>query len=237
MNPLTQAEISNRILASLPETEFAALRSKLEKRKLHQGDVLELAGSQAKYIYFVENGLISLLAPLKQGGRMEIGHVGPEGAAGVHAVLGADIATSEIMGQSEGWVYRAEVSAVRALLEKLRGLRDALVQFANALHVQVAQTAACNGTHDVTQRLARWLLMAHDRIGSDTLGLTHETISLMLGVTRPGVTISAGVLQKQGLIQYSRGKLTIVDRAGLEQAACECYGIVEAYCKTELGTH
>jgi CRP-like cAMP-binding protein len=230
-----QTDLRNGILAGIPEQDFQAIRPRLEWVKLKPGTVLEQAGAPAKFVYFVDTGVISLLAPLEHGGRMEIGHVGREGAAGVHAALGADTSTSEVMAQSDGFMFRADVAAVRQILEQSRGLHHALVRFANALHVQVSQTAACNGSHEVAQRLARWLLMAHDRIDGDTLDMTHEAISLMLGVTRPGVTIAAGTLQKAGLIQYSRGHLTIVDRIGLEQAACECYKIVAAYYLAELG--
>ncbi|MEQ1780345.1 MAG: Crp/Fnr family transcriptional regulator [Hyphomonadaceae bacterium] len=230
-----QAEMKNAILARLPASDLAALRGQLERVTMRSGDILQGAGEPAKSIYFVETGIISLLAPLEQGGRIEIGHVGREGAAGVHGALGADTLTSEIMAQSDGLAFRGDVAVVRIAMEQSSALRKGLTRFANALHAQVAQTAACNGAHEVVQRLARWLLMWHDRSDSDTLLLTHELISLMLGVTRPGVTIAAGTLQKAGLIQYSRGRLTIIDRAGLEQASCECYGIVAAYYRSELG--
>lgn len=138
------------------------------------------------------------------------------------------------MAQSDGVVFRADAATLRGLIAQSSSLRQSLNGFANVLHAQVAQTAACNGAHDVVQRLARWLLMVHDRTDGDTLKLTHEVISLMLGVTRPGVTIAAGALQRAGLIRYSRGRLTIVDRDSLEAAACECYMIVAAYYRNEL---
>ena len=119
------------------------------------------------------------------------------------------------------------------MIEQSAQLRQKLNGFANLLYAQVVQTSACNTAHEVVQRLARWLLMVHDRTEGDTLYLTHELIALMLGVTRPGVTIAAGSLQKSGLVQYTRGRLTIVDRPGLEAAACECYGIIAAHCAAE----
>jgi CRP-like cAMP-binding protein len=223
----------NAILARLPASDLAVLRLQLERITMLSGDILQGAAEPAKSIYFVETGIISLLAPLEQGGRIEIGHIGREGAGGVHAALGADTLTSEIMAQSDGVAFRADSASIRVLVEESPPLRQALNGFANKLHAQVAQTAACNGAHDVVQRLARWLLMVHDRTDGNMLNLTHEVISLMLGVTRPGVTIAAGTLQKSGLIQYTRGRLTIVDRAGLEAAACECYSIVAAYYRSE----
>lgn len=229
-----QHDMKNAILARLPAREFAMVRGLLERVPMQSSEILQGAGEAAKSIYFVESGIISLLAPLEQGGRIEIGHVGREGAAGVHAALGADTLTSEIMVQGEGAAWRADAAAIRGVMEQSPSLRRGMTRFANALHAQVGQTAACNGAHEVGQRLARWLLMVHDRSDGDTLNLTHELISLMLGVTRPGVTIAAGALQKAGLIQYSRGRLTIVDRHCLEQTACECYGIVAAYYRSEL---
>lgn len=229
-----QIDIRNAILAALPAGDFAILRGSLERTNLVSGDILQRASEPAKSIYFVEAGIISLLAPLEQGGRIEVGHVGREGAAGVHAALGANTLTSEIMAQSDGVAFRVESTTLRVLMEQSQPLRRALNGFANALHTQVSQTAACNGVHEVVQRLSRWLLMVHDRTDGDTLNLTHELISLMLGVTRPGVTIAAGTLQKAGLIQYTRGRLTIMDRAGLERMACECYKIVHAYYRSEL---
>lgn len=213
--------------------DFAGLKGQLEPVSMVAGDILQGAAEPAKHVYFVEAGIISLLAPLEEGGRIEVGHIGREGAAGVHAALGADTLTSEIMAQSDGLVFRAETSVVRALVDQSPHFRKAMNGFANALYTQVAQTAACNGVHEVVHRLARWLLMVHDRSDGDTLNLTHELISLMLGVTRPGVTIAAGALQKAGLIQYTRGRLTIVDRVGLEGAACECYMIVAAHEQSE----
>jgi CRP-like cAMP-binding protein len=234
MSPTSQAELKNAILLRLPAVEMAALRGQMERVAMRSGDILQAAAEPAKSIYFPQAGIISLLAPLEQGGRIEIGHVGREGAAGVHAALGAETLTSEIMAQSDGVLLRADVAVVRGMMESSLTLRKGLIRFANVLHAQVAQTAACNGAHEVVQRLARWLLMVHDRSDGDTLLLTHELISLMLGVTRPGVTIAAGALQKAGLIQYSRGRLTIIDRAALEGTACECYGIVAAYYRSEL---
>jgi CRP-like cAMP-binding protein len=227
-------KVNNAILARLPAGELSRILAQFERITMESGDVLQAVGEPARSVFFVESGMISLLAPLQQGGRIEIGHVGNEGAAGVHAALGADTLTSEIMVQGSGIALRGDAVAIRGMMEQSRAFNRGVTRFANALHAQVAQTAACNGVHEVVQRLARWLLMVHDRSSGDTLNLTHELISIMLGVTRPGVTIAAGTLQRMGLIQYARGRLTITDRAGLEQAACECYMIVAAYYRSEL---
>jgi CRP-like cAMP-binding protein len=233
MPPLKQSDIKNGIIARIAPGDFSLLQVQLERLNMASGDILLGAAEPAKHVYFVEAGIISLLAPLEQGGRIEVGHVGREGAAGVHAALGADTLTSEVMAQSDGIIFRAESAAVRGLMERSPPLRQALTSFAILLYAQVSQTSACNTAHEVVQRLARWLLMVHDRTDGDTLNLTHEVISLMLGVTRPGVTIAAGSLQKSGLIQSTRGRLTIVDRPGLEAASCECYRIVAAYYAAE----
>ncbi|MBI1359057.1 MAG: helix-turn-helix domain-containing protein [Alphaproteobacteria bacterium] len=234
MAALKQADIRNWVLSGLSPDEFALVASVLEEAPLRVGAILESAGEAAKSVYFVESGIISLVLPLEQGMRIEVGHVGREGVACVHAALGSNMLTCEIVAQGAGAAYRADVPAIRQLIAECQGLRESLAAFANALHVQVAQTAACNGSHEVVQRLARWLLMAHDRMDDDTLSLTHEDISQVLGVTRPGVTIAAGALQKSGLISYSRGKLTVVDRTGLEHSACECYANVADYYESEL---
>lgn len=235
MSSPRQSEIRNRILAELGEDDFDALRRRLEPITVSGGDVLESASEAQRSVYFIESGIVSMLAPLEQGGRLEVGHVGREGVAGVHAALGADTTTCDLMAQGDCVLLRVDVAAIRRLLETSPGLRDGLVGFANALHTQIAQTAACNGAHEVSQRLARWLLMAHDRSDGDTLLLTHERVSQILGVTRPGVSIAAGELQKAGLIRYSRGRLEIVDRAGLLRTACECYDVVASYYEVELG--
>jgi CRP-like cAMP-binding protein len=228
-----QLDVRNAILAALSPGDLSLLRGHLERLEMVAGAVLQGAAEPAKHVFFIERGIISLLAPLEQGGRIEVGHIGREGAAGVHAALGADTLISEITAQSDGIVLRVDSLALRGLIEQSPPLRQALNGFANVLYAQVAQTSACNAAHEVVQRLARWLLMVHDRTDGNTLYLTHEMISLILGVTRPGVTIAAGTLQKLGLIQYMRGRLTIVDRPGLEAAACECYRIVAAYYEAE----
>jgi CRP-like cAMP-binding protein len=233
MTAYNESPIRNAILTSLPPGDFSALRGLLERVTMKSGDILQPAGEMTKSIYLVESGIISLLAPLEHGGRIEVGHVGREGAAGVHAALGAEKLMSEIVAQSDGVAFRVDAASLRILIEESRPLRRRFTRFANVFHAQVEQNAACNGAHEVVKRLARWLLMVHDRSDGDTLYLTHELMSQMLGVTRPGVTIAASTLQKSGLIQYSRGRLTIISRTGLEAAACECYQIVAAYYQSE----
>jgi CRP-like cAMP-binding protein len=201
---------------------------------LSVGQALQRAQELARNVYFVESGLISLHAPLSQGKKIEVGLVGREGAAGVNSLLGSDMSTSDIAGQGAGWMWVAPVKALRRLLAEVPRLRDAMVHYAMALHVQVAQTAACNAVHAIDQRLARWLLTAHDRAPDDKLEFTHEGIANTLGVTRPGVTIAAGALAAAGLIVTERGRMRVINRPGLVLAACECYGIVADYYYDEL---
>ena len=220
------AGFSNAIVKNLPTDDFIAMKNRMVPMLLKSGEVMEAAGEQTRAVYFIERGFASMLTPLRGGRRIGIGYVGREGVASVHAALGAEINAYDLVMQCEGLVLKVELATIRKLMSISEGLQRALFDVANRLHRQVAQTAACNASHEVVQRLARWLLMAHDRLDGDTIAITHEVLALMLGSTRPGVTIAAGALQKAGLIRYARGHLTVVDRVGLEQAACECYAIV-----------
>lgn len=224
-----RAGFSNAIVTNIPTEDFIAMKDRMAPVLLKSGEVIEAAGERTRAVYFIDSGFASMLAPLRGGRRIGIGYVGREGVAGVHAALGADTNASDLVMQCEGLVYKVELATIRKLANTCEGLQRAFLDVANRLHLQVAQTAACNASHDVVQRLARWLLMAHDRIDGDTIAITHEVLALMLGSTRPGVTIAAGALQKAGLIRYVRGNLTVVDRGGLEQAACECYAIVVSF--------
>ena len=162
-----------------------------------------------------------------QGNRpFEAGIAGPEGLIGAPLIYGNSHSLTEARVQLEGTALRIGAAAFRAEMERSAGFRALLLRYALAFHAQVTLTAACNARHAIEQRLARWLLTAHDRAGADEFVMTHEFLSLMLGVRRPGVTIAAGILQKAGLIHYTRGRMTITDRPGLEAASCECYHTV-----------
>jgi CRP-like cAMP-binding protein len=228
-------ETRNAILSLIPADELIEMRGQFERVPFEAGAVVQAAGGPANSVFFIESGMMSLLTPLNHGGRIETGLVGREGAVGLQAAFGAETVISEIMAQGDVVAIRASGATVRAAADKSRLFQRRLGKFVNVLYAQVSQTAACNAAHNVEQRLARWLLMVEDRSDGDTLHVTHELISLMLGVTRPGVTIAAGALQKAGLIQYARGRVTIVDRGGLEQVSCECYRTVADYYRTELG--
>jgi CRP-like cAMP-binding protein len=174
---------------------------------------------------------------LSEGQPLEIGLIGAEGVAGVSVILGATTSYSETMCQTGGDAYRMPVAAFKHVTEQSPHLRDLLLRYTHVFHVQVAQTAACNAHHELGQRLARWLLSAHDRSGVPELSLTQDLIAVMLGVRRSTVSIAAGTLQKAGVIRYQHGKITIVDRAGLEDAACECYEAVAGEYRALFGEY
>ncbi|MES1198584.1 MAG: Crp/Fnr family transcriptional regulator [Pseudomonadota bacterium] len=221
-----QSKVKNRILAALPAAEFALLANNLVHVDLSLGESLHRAGDHIDQVYFIESGFISALSMLSDGQPLEIGLIGAEGVVGVSVVLGATNSYSETMCQTGGDAYRILTPALLEAVAQAPRLRDLLLRYTHVFHVQVAQTAACNAHHDLGQRLARWLLAAHDRSGVPELSLTQDLIAVMLGVRRSTVSIAAGVLQKAGVIRYQHGRITILDRIGLENAACECYGAV-----------
>jgi CRP-like cAMP-binding protein len=230
-----QQTIRNRILAALPPSEFAALAESLAPVDLVLGETLHRAGEAVDHLYFPEIGFISALAVLSDGNPIEIGLIGAEGVAGVSVMLGATTSFSETMCQTGGAAHRLPVAAFREAVARSPVLHDLLLRYIHIFQVQISQTTACNAHHEVSQRLARWLLAAHDRSGMPELSLTQDLIAVMLGVRRSTVSIAAGALQKAGFIRYQHGQITIVDRPGLESAACECYGVVVAEYRRMLG--
>ena len=203
------------------------LAPRMTRVTLELGQTLHHHGDVIDQVYFVETGFISALTVLSDGQPLEIGLIGSEGVAGFAVVLGGKTSYSETMCQTGGEAYRMSADALREAFAKSAALRDLLPRYALIFQVQVAQTAACNAHHALEQRLARWLLAAHDRSGTAELSLTQDLIAVMLGVRRATVSIAASTLQRAGVIRYQHGKITIVDRTGLENAACECY---EAVC-------
>ena len=215
----------NRLLAALPPEDLVRLRPRLESVELVFRKTLHAPGEPVTAVYFPETGYVSRLAGMDDGDAAEVGLIGPEGMVGLAVLLGGDRDGFETMVQVPGTALRMEAGAFRAALEDIPSLRPLLLRYVLAHVEQVARTAACNGRHHTDQRLARWLLTAHDRVEGDAFPMTHEFLSMMLGVRRAGVTVAAGALQKAGLIRYERGRMEITDRPGLEAAVCECYGI------------
>ena len=226
----------NRLLAALPPEALAQVRPLLEPVELPLRQVLHAAGEPIEAVWFPETGWASMLAWLEDGDAAEVGLVGREGMVGLPVLLGADHDDIEAMVQAPGTALRMDAAAFREELESIPAFRALLLRYALVHHGQVARTAACNGRHHTDQRLARWLLMAHDRTsGNDEFPMTHEFLAMMLGVRRAGVTVAAGQLSKAGYIRYERGCVEVTDRAGLESVACECYGVVRRASDILLG--
>jgi CRP-like cAMP-binding protein len=221
-----QASVRNRLLAALPPRDWAGLEPHLEPVELPFDQTIHAADGPVDAVFFVETGMVSLLVTLEGGEQVEAGLAGPEGLVGAPLIYGNSHALTDARVQLEGTALRIGAAAFRAEMERSAGLRALLLRYALAFHAQVTLTAGCNARHAIEQRLARWLLLAHDRAGADEFAMTHEFPSLMLGVRRPGVTVAAGMLQKAGLIHYARGRMAITDRQGLEAASCECYHTV-----------
>jgi CRP-like cAMP-binding protein len=216
----------NRLLAALPSGELEHLLPRLEPVELVFRQVLIAPGEPIEAVFFPETGWTSTLIIFGSGDAGEVGLVGREGMIGAPLLFGDDRGHTRTIVQATGTALRVEAAAFRSL-HGLPALRARLLRYALALHAQVSQIAACNGRHPMAQRLARWLLMAHDRAESDAFPMTHELLAVMLGVRRAGITLAAGALQRAGFIRYDRGIMEITDRPGLEAAACECYGAME----------
>jgi CRP-like cAMP-binding protein len=221
-----QASVRNGLLAALSPEDWAHLEPHLEGVELPFDQTVYAADGPVDAVFFIETGMVSLIVALEGGEQVEAGLAGPEGLIGSPLVYGNSHSLTEARVQLEGTALRIGAAPFRAEMERSATLRGLLLHYALAFHAQVTVTAACNARHALEQRLARWLLTAHDRAGADEFVMTHEFMSLMLGVRRPGVTIAAGMLQKAGLIHYARGRVTVTDRPGLEAASCECYHIV-----------
>lgn len=235
--PTNQTQIRNRLLAALPAVEFAAISKLLQRVTLDLGQTLHRHGDVIEHVYFVETGFISALTVLSDGQPLEIGLIGSEGVAGFSVVLGGKTSYSETMCQTGGEAFRMPAPALIELFATSATLRSLLLRYVLIFQVQVSQTAACNAHHALEQRLARWLLAAHDRSGVPELSLTQDLIAVMLGVRRATVSIAASTLQRAGVIKYQHGKITIVDRAGLENAACECYEAVNGEYRRLFGEY
>ncbi len=217
----------NRLLASLPPDMLAKLMPKLTPVACTIRQEIYQSGGEIDAAYFPESGMISLVANLDDGTQAEVGIVGREGMLGTSLLLGVPTSYMEAMAQLPGTLLRMPSREFRQELDSNAPFRMLLLRYHEAMQAQVMQTAACNGHHGLEQRLARWLLMAHDRCESDDLPLTQDFMSVMLGVHRPSVTVTAGILQRAGLIRYSGGRVSIVDRPSLEAASCECYAAVQ----------
>jgi len=217
----------NRLLAALPATDYTRILPSLSVVPLKLKNILHKPGDPIRDVYFPGDGFCSMLTILEDGDMVEIATIGREGMIGVSAVLDGMPVTSAAMVQGETEIcYRMKVDAFRREVDRQGAFHELMTHYAQALFGFVAQSTACNAVHSIEQRLARWLLMARDRMGRDDFPLTQEFVSMMLGASRPTVTVVAGTLQKAGLITYHRGHVTIMDGEKLEAASCECYRAV-----------
>jgi CRP-like cAMP-binding protein len=217
----------NLLLAALSDDDFSLLRPGLSLIELVPAASVFRSGEAAGHVWFPHRGMISIVAHDADGESVEVATVGREGMTGLSLVLGSATMTNEAMVQVAGQGSRIEATSFRTAIRASASLKDAMLRYVLAVITQISQNAACNQLHAINTRCARWLLTAHDRAGANSFALTHEYLAMMLGVTRPSVSAAASALKLAGLIRYSRGIMTILDRAGLEAAACDCYGIIE----------
>jgi CRP-like cAMP-binding protein len=217
----------NHLLAALPADEYARLLPDLEWVPTPLGHVLYEPGVKMRHVYFPTTSIVSLLYVMEDGASAEIAVVGNEGVVGVSLFMGGESTTSRAVVQSEGHAYRLKAQLLKDEFFRAGPMQRLLLRYTQALLTQMAQTAVCNRHHSLDQQFCRWLLLSLDRLSSNELVMTQELIANMLGVRREGVTEAAGNVQRAGLIHYSRGRITVLDRPGLEARACECYGVVK----------
>jgi CRP-like cAMP-binding protein len=222
-----RSRLPNRVLASIPPKEYQRLRAGLEPVTVKFGQVLYEPGMAIEHVYFPLDCLISLLTAVDKRRSLEVGMVGNEGMAGMPFILGMGVSGVRALVQGSGDALRMASAPFRIEFDRNRQLQDALHRYTYALMAQISQTAACNRFHEAEERLARWLLMTRDRVGSDEFLLTHEFLAHMLGLRREGVTEAASTLRQRGLIVYSRGKIAILNVKGLKATSCSCYQIVK----------
>ncbi len=230
-----QKDVRNRLLAALSEPDYEALRAASEPLTMRRGDVLLGAGQVLTHAIFVEVGAISAVAQTAGGRRIEIGIVGREGFTGVPLLLGVDRTPHESLVQIEGEALRVTSATFLDLLGQHPAIAPLLLRYAHVFHVQTAQTAVSNGSYTLEERLARWLLMCHDRVDGDEFPITHEFLATMLCVRRAGVTTTVHVLEGLGTIEARRSRIRILDRSKLEAAAGDSYGTAEAEYRRLIG--
>ncbi len=221
----------NMILLSLPPDQRSHALSRMEFTRLKLHQILYEAGDTIKSGYFVNEGVISVLAVQPDGKTVEVGLIGNEGFVGVPLLVGYSSSPTRMITQGDGSAYRCDAKTLRELMSQYPLLEQQLHRFSQRLAMQTTQIAACNRLHDVEERLARWILMSQDRLHADILPLTQDFLAQMLGTRRSSVTVAAGILQKAGLISYTRGSVTILNRRKMEDAACDCYAIVQNQLK------
>lgn len=225
----------NYLLSSLEGEELKRVLESIESMDFKLGEVIYEAGDKMDYAYFPTTAIVSLLYIMENGGTAEIGIVGNDGVLGVSLFLGGDSTSSRAIIQSAGSMCRMKAADLRGAFKLGGRFQELLLRYTQALMTQISQTAVCNRLHAVEEQLCRWLLLSHDRLDSDKLVMTHDLISNMLGVRREGITLAAKKLATRKLIKNTRGTIEVLDRQGLEEAACECYQIVNTEYNRLMG--
>lgn len=215
----------NRLLQLMPREDLSQFRNYLEEVPLDHKMPLTAAHQPIEYVYFPIEGVVSLVTTMQNGSSVEVGTVGNEGVVGIPVILGDKISPADVYVQVKGRALRLSSSVFKKLLDENPAARLLMLQYAHAFFNQVTQSVACSHFHKLEQRACRWILMTHDRVQTDHFPLTQEFLAMMLGVRRTGVTQAAHILKKKKFITFSRGRMTILDRVGLERRSCECYGV------------
>jgi CRP-like cAMP-binding protein len=219
--------IANRILSNLPREEFVRLLPHMEHVQIEREEILYNAGDDVQYAYFPNSGMISLLSTTEAGSTIEVAMIGDEGVVGIPVILRMNKIPYDAMIQISIDAIKIRGNVLREEFDRGGEFQDRMLRYIHTLVAQISQSAVCNRFHTVEKRLCRWLLVAHDRVKSETLDLTQEIIAHMLGTPRTGVTMAAVALQRAGVITYSRGRITILNRPRMESMTCECYQIVK----------
>lgn len=232
----SQGVTANRLLAALPGQELARLIPALENVSLAVGQVLHQPGSRQEFAYFPTSAVISLLYLMESGASSEIAMTGYEGVVGLPSFLGGETMANQAVVQNSGRALRIKAAVLKSEFHRGGSLHSALLRYTMSLITQMSQTAVCNRLHHLDKQVCRWLLLTHDRVHTDELAVTQDLIAGMLGVRREGVSVAAGHLQRAGIIHYSRGRITILNRPELEERACECYHVIKNEGDRLLGT-
>ena len=225
--PASHGPQQNYLLAALPAAEFDRLAPELELVPMPLGQALYESGGRLQHVYFPTTSIVSLLYVMEDGASAEIAIVGNEGILGISLFMGGETTPSRAVVQSAGHGYRLKAHLLKREFQRAGPVMSLLLRYTQALITQMAQTAVCNRHHSIEQQLCRWLLLSLDRLSTFELTMTQELIANMLGVRREGVTEAAGKLQRAGIIRYSRGRITVLDRERLEENVCECYAVVK----------
>lgn len=221
--------VGNSILLAIPDEEFSLIRERLQYLDLTHHTVLHEPRKKLEFAYFLNRGMASLVFNTNHGESVEVGVIGKEGFTPVPAAVGLRHSPHEAIMQVSGDGFRLKVEEMQAALKTSPHLQTLLNRYATVHGLQAAQTAGCNRLHDLEQRLARWLLLIQDRVGSGLLSITHEFLAMMLGTDRPSVSLAAAGLRRRRIIEYSHGSVKVLNRKKLESSACECYGLIQEF--------